>query len=306
MLNRKKVPEFPKTDIQGAETQEYCDLCGKHWKGKFYARAKNYQVLLCERCGLIWTNPLRHLAKQLKTSSYWAEEIYLSNADAQRARFRSQLEIFFKKANTSNLESLRVLEVGSGLGFFLDVCEELGIMAEGCDIAERAVSYANRRRERVRLGTLDDHYRNESFDAIFAFNLIEHLTHPESFFVEAKRGLKPGGMLVLETPIQQSLFHRLSRVGYLTSKGRLNFLGVRPGGHIYKFSIKTFRYLCNDMGFRILYQKNINSPFAEIWGKSSIVSFDYRFIYRLSLPIVWTIAKVTKQENRLFVLLQKL
>jgi len=305
MLNREtKFKPLQDADMQGAEMQEYCDICGG--QGKFYGNGKNYHILLCEQCGLIWTNPLEYeLAKKSIASNYWGEEIYLANVDAQKKRFRKQLEIFKRKTNVLAYKSIKILEVGSGLGFFLDICDELGIVAEGCDIAEKAVKFANRERERVRLGTLDAYYKNESYHAIFAFNLIEHLAHPKDFFTESRRILKSGGILVLEMPIQESLFHKLARAGFLIFKGRLNFFGINPGAHIYKFSKKTFKFICNDIGFKCVYQKNINSPFGEIWGKSSIVSFDYRLIYRLSLPIVWTIAKLTGQGNRLFILLQK-
>ncbi len=290
--------------MQEAELQEYCDICGE--QGRFHGRGENYHILLCKRCNLIWTNPLKYNRdKESKNSSYWGEEIYLSNADSQKRRFRKQLEIFRKKIDVQDLKSLKILELGSGLGFFLDVCEELGIVAEGCDISEKAVKYANRKEERVRLGSIDGYYKNESFHAVFAFNLIEHLPHPKSFFIEVYRVLESGGILVLETPVRESLFHRLAGIGYLLSNGRINFLGINPGGHIYLFSKKTFKFICDNIGFKCVYQRNINSPFGEIWGKSSIAHFDYKFIYKLLLPIVWTIAKVTWQQNRLFILLQK-
>jgi hypothetical protein len=114
--------------------------------------------------------------------------------------------------------------------------------------------------------------------------------------------LKKGGHLVLETPIQESLFHRLARLGYALSQGRLNFFGMDPGGHVYKFSKRTFD---KQKGFTPVYQRNIDSPFGEIWGKSSISSVDNRSLYRLSLPLAWTAARATRQENRLFIFLQK-
>ena len=126
--------------IKEPEIQEYCDLCGRQYPGKFYEKGRNYQILACKRCALIWTKPLKYYsAEKLKISTYWAEKIYLANADVQKTRFRNQLEIFFKKVNVPNLNFQKVLEVGSGFGFFLDVCEEVGIIAEGCDISEKAV-----------------------------------------------------------------------------------------------------------------------------------------------------------------------
>ena len=284
--------------------KEYCDLCEK--QGVFYGKRKNFRILICKRCGLMWANPFKYFVAGKSTNfDYWGEEIYLSHADSQKKRFHKQLKTFIKKANVWDPRSLKILEVGPGLGFFLDTCEGLGIKAEGCDISERSVKYANRERERVRLGTLDGYYQYESFHAVFAFNLIEHLPYPKKFFSEAHRVLKSGGTLVLETPVQESLFHRLARIAYFFSKGRLNYLSVESVGHIYQFSKKTFKLICHDIGFNFLYQKNMNSPFGEIWSKSSLVCFDYRPLYRLSLPILWALGKLTSQGNRLFILLQK-
>jgi O-antigen/teichoic acid export membrane protein/SAM-dependent methyltransferase len=290
-----------RTNMQNDERQNYCDLCEE--EGTLYGREKGYDLLSCRRCGLFWTNPLKHDSQEATAeATYSGEVVYLSNSISQKKRFRRQLKTFVRKAGGKDVKSLRVLEVGSGLGFFLDACEELGIAAEGCDIVGRAVRFANRERERVRLGTLDDYYPDESFDAIFAFNLIEHLPHPKDLFTQAHRILKPGGTLVLETPIQESLFHRLARVGHALSQGRLNFFGMRPGGHIYKFSKRTFR---EEIGFKKVYQRNIESPFGELWGNSSVLNLNHKFLYRWSLPLAWMLAKVTKQGNRLFLLLRK-
>jgi SAM-dependent methyltransferase len=288
--------------MQKALMQEHCDLCAE--QGDLYGKGHSYDLLSCKRCGLIWTNPLEPASNGVPVSDdeLWHKDVYLANQDPQKKRFRQQLQTYLRTARVPDLKALKVLEVGCGLGFFLDVCEEQGIAAEGCDIVERAVEYANRERARARAGTLDDYYRDESFDAVFAFNLIEHLPHPKDFLAQAHRVLKRGGILVLETPIQESLFHRMALLGYRLSKGRLNLFGMDPGGHIYKFSKQTFD---RHTGFQSLYQRNIDSPFGEIWGKSSVTSVDNKFLYRLSLPLAWTVARATRQGNRLFVLLQK-
>lgn len=281
---------------------ESCDLCQR--PGVFYAHAGRYRVLRCRRCGLLWTDPLAYQDTPRDTSDRVAQ-IYLAHAEAQAKRFRHQLDLTISKAGWSDTDRLRVLEVGTGLGFFLDVCEERGIAAEGCDIDARRVEYANRRRQRVRLGTLDASYDAAAFDAVFAFNLIEHLAHPRDFLSQARRVLKPGGVLALETPIQESLFHALARVAYLASGGRVFLLAVNPGGHNHKFSRRTFKTICDDMGFAIAYQRNVASPWGEIWGKSFMMPRGRRLIYRLALPIAWVVARLAGGGNRLFILLRK-
>lgn len=286
-----------------------CEMCGLpgdvYGDGLYNDHA--FRILSCPGCALIWTDPLLNQpsTSNEETDEYWAEDVYLSNSEAQKQRFRRQLRAFLKASGLRQTYGLKVLEVGSGLGFFLDVCEEFGISAVGCDIDAQAVRYANREHNRVRLGTLDSFYGDNTFDAIFAFNLIEHLPHPKSFFEEAHRILRPGGTLVLETPLRESLFHGVARLGSRVTRGRLNLYGMHPGGHIYKFSKKSFQSSATGISFQQLSACNINSPFNEIWGKSSIAAVDHRLLYRTALPFLWALGQLTGTGNRIFIMLRK-
>jgi len=42
--------------------------------------------------------------------------------------------------------------------------------------------------------------REHSFDLVIAFNVIEHLYHPEDFLLEAVRVLRNGGYVVIDSP----------------------------------------------------------------------------------------------------------
>src|SRR5262249_2955050 len=145
------------------EEQSFCDLCGL--EGGIYSSFASYDILKCSKCSLIWTNPLLH-----EPVIFPFEEVYLANETPQKDRFRAQLRTFLRKTKQQDARGLRILEVGSGLGFFLDVCEEFKMSAEGCDITEQCIRHANRNRERVRRGTLDEYYAGGNFDAVFAFN----------------------------------------------------------------------------------------------------------------------------------------
>jgi len=80
---------------------------------------------------------------------------------------------------------------------------------------------------------------------------------------------------------------------------------MRPSGHVYKFSKKTFRRLAADGQWSVVSQKNISSPWGEIWGNSDAVEMDHKGLYRLALPTAFSVANATGQGNRVFVMLRK-
>lgn len=47
---------------------------------------------------------------------------------------------------------------------------------------------------------LDNDFENNSFDIVFANNVVEHIKYPEEFLLEVKRLLKPNGHFFFKTP----------------------------------------------------------------------------------------------------------
>lgn len=107
--------------------------------------------------------------------------------------------------------SARVLEVGCGLGFFGRRLQK-EFTYVGFDISIDALTYArvlNHLSTSVsgEAGALP--FRDHSFDALVAFDLVEHLMDPLLFFGEAWRVLKPDGIVVVTTPNISSLGNRV-------------------------------------------------------------------------------------------------
>ena len=99
----------------------------------------------------------------------------------------------------------RVLDLGAGRGEFLELMRENGIFAEGVDLYKPFVEYVRKKGLAVASGEAVAYLseqEDESFDGIFAAQLVEHLTTQQlcALCSESYRALQSGGILVLETP----------------------------------------------------------------------------------------------------------
>lgn len=101
------------------------------------------------------------------------------------------------------LDSRRVLEVGCGKGAFVQrLREEIEIEAIGIELNESAVNYAAQLEIPVYLENLLDLSKQaaETYDAVCAFQVLEHVANPKEFIIACLELVKPGGKLILSVP----------------------------------------------------------------------------------------------------------
>lgn len=79
----------------------------------------------------------------------------------------------------------------------------------GLDIKNQACPPNYTRCETGDVQALPEPFEPDSFDAIIAGELLEHLDHPMEFLRRCLKTLKPGGSLILSTPNPNSPFEQL-------------------------------------------------------------------------------------------------
>ena len=98
-----------------------------------------------------------------------------------------------------------LIDIGAGRGEFVEMLTGHGIPALGVDISVDAVEEAQRNGRRVEVAEANAYLstlESESIGAVTAFHVIEHL-EPEvvlRLLDESLRVLRPGGVLIIETP----------------------------------------------------------------------------------------------------------
>jgi SAM-dependent methyltransferase len=142
----------------------------------------------------------------------------------------------------------RLLDVGCGLGFFLESARTAGWDVYGCDTSPDWVDAANGRLDgkRVVCGAVDaDTFGDRRFDLITAWDVLEHVFDPVPFLSAIRDLLAPGGVVFLRTPNIRYVLpvYRLRRrLGHDVELG--------PTNHVVYFDSSSIRRALDAAGLR--------------------------------------------------------
>lgn len=103
----------------------------------------------------------------------------------------------------TGLAAGRALDVGSGYGYFRVALGEAGYEHDGLEVSEHGRAVARKEfGQQTFDGFLEEHLDEWEgrYDAVTAFDLIEHVPDPREFLAGVRRVLAPGGFVGLKTP----------------------------------------------------------------------------------------------------------
>ncbi|WP_432821359.1 class I SAM-dependent methyltransferase [Trichloromonas sp.] len=160
------------------------------------------------------------------------------------------------------LAGAECLDIGAGIGLFSHLLQEAG--ARACGIEPQLVF---RQFARDKFGiilnaeTIDAPFWQQGFadhfDLVTLWDTLEHLNFPVETLRDAVRVLKPGGLLLLDTPSRDSFFYKVSEWSYRLSNGAnplfLNSLySPRPFRHKQIFTVRQLTELIEKLGLELV------------------------------------------------------
>jgi SAM-dependent methyltransferase len=187
-------------DMNNKKLLPPCPVCRtrSEW---LMAKKASWSYYQCGFCPLVFIHP--QPSSQELTAAYGN---YLpENPEQIQAWARSLEEVIQKSAKIieERVPLGRILDVGSGFGFFLQSMADRGWQAEGIEIAPTGRNYCRNHFPGLSIRSTplpDPSLPDGSYDAVTLFYVIEHLADPLMAFREAFRLLRPGGILLLRWP----------------------------------------------------------------------------------------------------------
>ena len=168
-------------------------------------------------------------------------------------------------------EKAKFLDIGSGVGFFMEKLSTIKPKYElhGVDYSAYNLKKAKKLPFTFKQCNIEQGipYKDSTFDIVYAAELIEHLVNPDYFVEECARLTKKGGHVIITTPNLcawynrvlvafgvMPMFYELSTVSPRIGAGPLKGIkqGIIPVGHIRIFTVRALKDLLESGGFKIV------------------------------------------------------
>lgn len=220
-------------------------------RGPIVGEAKGRTVIECKICGFKHVNPIP-TAKEIDDfyKEFYTDEKPNYFADAEEdlewwmAGYKNYYQLFEKYT-----KGRRLLDIGSGPGYFLKCGKDLGWDVTGVEPSIHAYKYSKSMGLKVVKGYFpaDKTKLPGKFDVVTLSLVLEHVPDPKQFLIEAKSLLKPGGLLLILSPNEFSSVQKT----VIESKHYKPWW-IHPLEHINYFSFASIKKLLKKLDFKVV------------------------------------------------------
>lgn len=221
-----------------------CGLCGaSSFKRIVCFKGYEASILLCLKCGLMVSHPLpaqEKIYERYQTDFYSSEgKRFKDWAENLSRLFRvKRAGLFHKRFGLNRV----LLDVGCGRGIMLNELKKKGWSVSGTQVSKTAAEHIKKDYGiDCFIGELPfAPFRQNSFDIITMYHVLEHLADPFLYLNCCKKLLKPGGYLFIEVPNADS---------WSSSVTKDAWMGWDPLHHLYHFTPSTLSMSIKKAGF---------------------------------------------------------
>jgi 2-polyprenyl-3-methyl-5-hydroxy-6-metoxy-1,4-benzoquinol methylase len=191
----------------------------------------------CSGCGFVFAKQIPTEKELIEYYNGYGRNDYLSPITIKR--YNELLDKFEKFRKTN-----KILDVGCGIGYFLEVAKKRGWEVYGTEYTDEALTICNSKGITMKEGKLiDKMFDDNNFDIITSFEVLEHINNPLEEIGLFHKFLRTGGLVYLTTPNFNSL---------LRYKLKEKYNVITYPEHLSYYTPRTLNNLFNTCGFKKL------------------------------------------------------
>ena len=227
-----------------------CGLCGADQPRELHA-IRGLNIVACSACGCIYTHPRPAWDYSARRDDF-EQRLRLYRTHYLPAR-QASYDRVWQRLDTYRQQG-RLLDVGSGYGFFLKEAQARGWKAVGVEPDAGQEAWARRNFD----GLIVDSIFSEAlepggFDVITMWDVIEHVPDIWPFVRRSYGLLRPGGLLLAKTPNAEGLL--LNGPPWLRPClffYRHLVYPANPWQHCYHFTPSVLSEVLGKVGFQVV------------------------------------------------------
>ena len=239
-----------------------CPICNSSKTSKafdavdHFSTKETFPICDCNSCGFRFTN---YFPSVDTIGRYYDSPDYISHSDSRKGLinllyhfFRKQMlkkkvNLVSKYVVPRQKDNIRILDIGSGTGYFLNAAKEKGYTVTGIEKDSNAREQATSNfgldiKDEQSLWAIED----DSFDVITLWHVLEHMENLNEVVAKINSILKPDGVVIIALPNHNS---------HDAKKYKGYWAAYDVPRHLWHFTPDTVEKLLSKHQFNIIKQK---------------------------------------------------
>jgi 2-polyprenyl-3-methyl-5-hydroxy-6-metoxy-1,4-benzoquinol methylase len=187
-----------------------CPACQSK-KEKFFLKKKGFRYSICINCSTYYMNPrptlkiLDDFYKNSKNYRFWNKYIFPASEKIRRKKiFKPRVNECIKFCKKYNFKKPSIVDIGAGFGTFCDLLKKSGYFSKVVAIEPSLEGYLNCKKKNINvINDVIENVRfkkNNKFQIVTSFEVIEHLFSPKDFLLNIKKHLTSKGLMIFSCP----------------------------------------------------------------------------------------------------------
>ena len=258
--------------------------------------SKEFRIVKCSNCSAYFVSP-----KIDFSDAQWAElynsEYFSSQSNWLLKKRANELISRFDRAEKflNSKHGITFLDVGCGEGKTLIEGTKRGWKVTGIDIVDNRIEEAkNAKIFFVKAKFLEHNFSDNYFDFIYLDSVLEHVLNPLEYLSKIEKILKPGGIIYIGVPNEDSLFNDVRRTIFkLIGRSEISEK-IKPFDspyHVIGFNLTSLNYLIKMLDLKIKFLRNFGRKFDFLSSPPNKKGFWISLFFLLPIEIIGYLIK---------------